>query len=55
MLLEVRHDLPDVKVPPDDGGSVRMFVDISAELIVEFGQSQASVSLCWNVNGSNDD
>ncbi len=53
MLLEVRHDLPEVdfvKVPRDDTCSVRMFVDISAEHIVEFGQSQASICLWWNVN-----
>ncbi len=36
-------------------GSVRMFVDISAEHIVEIGQSQASVCLWWNVDRSNDD
>ncbi len=48
MLLEVRHDLPEVgfvKVPRDDGGSVRMFVDISTEHIVEFGQGEASICL----------
>ncbi len=58
MLMKVRHDLPEVgfvKVPRDDGGSIRMFVDISAEHIVEFEQSQASICLWWNVNGSNDD
>ncbi len=33
----------ETKVPRDDGGSVRMFVGISAEHIVEFGQSQASI------------
>ncbi len=55
MLMKVRHDLPEVgfvKVPCDDGGSVRMFVDISAEHIVEFGQSQASICLWWNINSS---
>ncbi len=58
MLMKVRHDLPEVgfvKVPCDDGGSVRVFVDVSTEHIVEFGQSQASVCLWWNVNSSNDD
>ncbi len=46
MLMKVQHDLPEVgfvKVPRDDGGSVRVFVDVSTEHIVEFGQSQASV------------
>ncbi len=58
MLVKVRHDLLEVgfvKVPRDDRGSVRVFVDVAAELIVEFGQSQASVCLWWNVNDSNDD
>ncbi len=58
MLMKVRHDLLDVgfvKVPRDDRGSVRVFIDVAAELIVEFGQSQASVCLWWNVNSSNYD
>ncbi len=58
MLVKVWHDLPEVgfvKVHLDDRGSVRVFVDVAAELIVEFGQSQASVCLWWNVNSSNDD
>ncbi len=58
MLMKVWHDLLEVgfvKVPGDDEGSVRMFVDISAEHIVEIGQSQASICLWWNVNGSNND
>ncbi len=58
MLLKVLHDLPEVgfvKVPRDDRGSVRVIVGVAAELIVEFGQSQASVCLWWNVNSSNDD
>ncbi len=58
MLVKVRHDLFEVgfvKVPHDDRGSVSVFIDVAAELIVEFGQSQASVCLWWNVNGSNDD
>ncbi len=58
MLVKVRHDLLDVgfvKVPRDDRGSVRVFVDVAAELIMKFGQIQASVCLWWNVNGSNDD
>ncbi len=53
MLVKVRHDLLEVgfvKVPRDDRGSVRVFIDVAAELIVE-----ASVLLWWNVNGSNDD
>ncbi len=52
MLMKVRHDLLEVgfvEVPRDDEGNVRMFVYISAEHIVEFGQSQASVCLWWNV------
>ncbi len=56
MLMKVRHDLLEfgfVIVPRDDEGSVGMFVDISAEHIMEIGQSQASVCLWWNVNGSN--
>ncbi len=57
-LVKVRHDLPEagfVKVPHDDRGSVRVFVNISAEHIVELGQSQASVCLWWNVNSSSND
>ncbi len=56
MLMKVRHDLPEVdfvKVPRDDRRSVRMFVNVSTEHIVEFGQSQDSVCLWWNVNSSN--
>ncbi len=48
ILVQVRHDLPEVgfvKVPRDDKGSVRVFVNVAAEHIVEFGQSQASVCL----------
>ncbi len=58
MLLKVRHDLPEVgfvEVSHNDTCSVRVFVNVAAELIMEFGQSQASVCLRWNVNGSNDD
>ncbi len=58
MLMKVRHDLPEVgfvKVPRDDKGSVRVFVNVAAEHIVEFGQSQASVCLRWNVTSSNND
>ncbi len=58
MLVKVRHDLPEVgfvKVPCDDKGSIRVFVNISAEHIVEFGQSQASVCLWWNVNNRDND
>ncbi len=58
MLMEGRHDLPEVgfvKVPRDDRGSVRVFVNEATELLVEIGQSQAHVCLRWNVNGSSDD
>ncbi len=51
MLMNDRHDLPVfgfVKVPRDDRGSVRVFVDVSTEHIVEFGQSQASVNSSSN-------
>ncbi len=56
--MKVRHDLPEVgfvKVPRNDRGSVRVFVNVSAEHIVEFGQSQASACLWWNVNSSDND
>ncbi len=58
MLVKVRHDLPEVgfvKVPRDDRGIVRVFVNISTEHIVEFRQNQACVCLWWNVDSSNDD
>ncbi len=58
MLMKVRYDLPEagfVKVPRDDRGCVRVFVNVSAEHIVEFGQSQASVCLWWNVNNRDND
>ncbi len=58
MLIKVRHDLPEVafvKVPRDDEGSVRVFVNVAAEHIMKLRQSQASVCLCWNVNSSNND
>ncbi len=58
VLVKVRHDLLEVgfvKVPRDDRGSVRVFVDVAAELILKFRQSQASVCLWWNVNGRNHD
>ncbi len=48
VLVKVRHDLLEVgfvKVPRDDRGSVRVFIDVAAELIGEFVQSQASVCL----------
>ncbi len=57
VLMKVRDDLLEVgfvKVPGDDTCSVRMFIDVAAELIVEFGQSQAGMCLWW-YNGSNDD
>ncbi len=58
MLMKVSDDHLEVgfvKVPRDDTCSFRMFVDISAEFIVEFGQSQASICTWWYVNGSKDD
>ncbi len=58
MLVEVWHDFSEVsfvEVSRDDGGSVRVFVDVAAEHVVEFGQSQASICLRWNIDGSNDD
>ncbi len=58
MLMKVRQDFLEVgfvKVPGDDEGSVRMYVVISTGHIVKIGQSQASVSLWWNVDRSNDD
>ncbi len=58
MLMKVRHDLPEVgfvKVPRDDKGSVRMFVNVAAEHIMKLRQSQASVCLWWNVNSRNND
>ncbi len=58
MLMKVRHDLPEVgfvKVPRDDKGSIRVFVNVATEHIVKLGQSQASVCLWWNVNSSNND
>ncbi len=58
MLVEVWLDFSEVgfvEVSCDDGGSVRVFIDVAAELVVEFGQSQASICLWWNVDGSNDD
>ncbi len=58
MLVEVWHYFSKVgfvEVSRDDGGSVRVFIDVAAELVVEFGQSQASICLWWNVDGSNDD
>ncbi len=58
MLMKVRHDLPEVgfgKVPRDNKGSVRMFVNVAAEQIVKLRQSQARVCLWWNVNSSNND
>ncbi len=58
MLMKVWHDLPEVgfvKVPRDDRGSVRVYVYVSTEHIVEFRQSQASVCLGWNVNSSDND
>ncbi len=58
MLVKVWHDHLEVgfvKVPRNDRDSVRVFIDVVAQLIVEFGQSQASVYLWWDVNSSNDD
>ncbi len=48
MLMEVRHDFLEVgfvKVPRDDTCSVRMYVDISAELVVEYDKAKL-VSAC---------
>ncbi len=56
MLIEVRHyqlEVGFVKVPRDDQGSYRMFVNVAAEPIMKFRQSQSSVCLWWNVNSSN--
>ncbi len=58
MLVEVCHDFSEVgfvEVPGNDTCSVRVFVDVAAELVVEFGQSQASICLRWDIDGSNDD
>ncbi len=58
MLVKVRHDLPEVgfvKIPRGDKGSVRMFVNVAADHVMKFRQSQASVCLRWNVSSSNDD
>ncbi len=44
VFIEVRHDQPEVgfvKVPRDDKGSVRMFINVATEHIVKLGQSQA--------------
>ncbi len=56
--MKFRHELPEVgfvKFPCDDKSSIRMFVNVAAELIVKFRQSQASVCLWWNVNSSKND
>ncbi len=40
MLVEVWHDFSEVgfvEVPGNDTCSVRVFVDVAAELVVEFG------------------
>ncbi len=58
MLIKVRHDLPEVgfvKVPRDDKGSVRVFVNVAAEHIMKLRQSQASVCLWCNLNSRNND
>ncbi len=50
ILVKVWYDLPEVgfvKVPHDDKGSVRVFIDVAAEHIVKLRQSQAKpVSDC---------
>ncbi len=54
--MKVRHDLPEVgfvKVPRDDKGIFRVFVNVAVEHIVKLGQRHASVCLWWNVNSSN--
>ncbi len=53
--LEKYRDINFWSYRPALEGSVRKFVVISTEHIVEIGQSQASVSLWWNVDRSNDD
>ncbi len=58
MLMKVQQDFLEVglvKVPSDDTSSVGMFVDISADFIVEIGQSHASVCLWRNINGRHED
>ncbi len=56
MLIKVRHDLVGfVKVPCDERGSVKMFVNVAAEHIVMLRQSQASVCLWWNLNSNSND
>ncbi len=58
MLVEVWHDFSEVgfvEVPSYNTCCVRVFVDVAAELVVEFGQSQASICLRWNIDSSNDD
>ncbi len=44
-----------LKSPRDDKSSVRMLVNVAADHIVKFRQSQARVCLWWDVNGSSDD
>lgn len=56
MLVKVQHDPPEigfVKVPRDDKSTIRMFVYVGAEHIMEFRQSQIGVCLWWNLNTSN--
>ncbi len=56
--MKVRHYLPEVgfvKVPRDDKGSIKVFVNVAVEHIVKFRLSQASVCLWWNVNSINND
>ncbi len=56
--MKVWHDFFEVgfvKVPSDDGGSIRVLVDVAAELVVKYGQSHASICLWWYIYGSDDD
>ncbi len=59
MFRKVRHDLPEagfVKVPRDDRGSVRVFVNVSAHRGVWTKPSLSKfVCLWWNVNSSDND
>ncbi len=58
MLVKVRHDLPEVgfvKSPAMIKAASGCWVNVAADHIVKFRQSQARVCLWWDVNGSSDD
>ncbi len=59
MFWKVRHDLLEagfVKVPRDDRGSLRVFVNVSAEHIVDLDKAKfVNVCLWCNVNSSDND